>query len=137
MGNSFQLDVVTPERLLLTGKATFITAPGQDGRFGVLAGHTPLISLLVPGELLVVKEGSTDEHHFALSGGYAEVGNDRVTLLVERAVEKDLIDPRAAEAEEQEALERLTQLPHDGPESSIWKRRRDFARVCRRMVGMA
>ncbi|MBF0172316.1 MAG: ATP synthase F1 subunit epsilon [Magnetococcales bacterium] len=134
MGTTFQLDVVTPESLLVSGQATFITAPGKDGRFGVLAGHTPFVSLLMAGELTIVMERGTPEQRYALSGGFAEVANDRVTLLVERALEKSQIDLNAAVREEQEAIERLAQLPQGGHEALVWGKRRDFAKTCQQLA---
>ncbi|HIJ85828.1 MAG: AtpC [Magnetococcales bacterium] len=137
MNQTFQLDVVTPEKLLISGRATFITAPGKDGRFGVLAGHAPLVSLLAAGELTLAMAEGTGEQSFALSGGYVEVGHDRVTVLVEQALEKGKIDPGAAIKQEREAEEKLAQLPQGGPEALVWIKRRDFAKTCQQIVRTA
>lgn len=134
MGKTFQLDVVTPERLLVSGAATFVTAPGKDGRFGVMPGHTPFVSVLASGELTVTMEGGTPNQRFALSSGYAEVGNDRVTILVERAVEKGQIDTGGAIRDEKEATEKLAQSGFEGPGANVWIKRRDFARTCQQVA---
>ncbi|MBF0420451.1 MAG: ATP synthase F1 subunit epsilon, partial [Magnetococcales bacterium] len=127
---TFQLDVVTPERLVISGKASYVSAPGKDGRFGVLLGHTPFVSLLTAGELTITMQGEGAEQHVALSSGYVEVTNERVTVLVQRALEKSQINPEDAAREEKEATTRLAGLPQGGLEAVTWSKRRDFAKVC-------
>lgn len=137
MGDTFQLDVVTPEKLLVSGRSRFITVPGKDGRFGVLPGHTPLVSLLVAGELTVVMDGGGPEQRFVLSGGYIDVGHERVTVLVEKALEKGQIDLQVAMREEETAVTEMAQFAEGEPASLVWIKRRDFARVCQQVVKSA
>jgi F-type H+-transporting ATPase subunit epsilon len=96
---AFQLDVVTPERLIVSDEVTELVAPGSEGYFGVLPGHVPFITTLRIGELTYWK--GRDERHLAVNWGYAEVQGDKVIVLaetVERAEEIDVA--RAGRARE-------------------------------------
>jgi F-type H+-transporting ATPase subunit epsilon len=128
MSASYQLNVITPERQVLDEEASFVTAPGADGCFGVLPGHAPLVTLLNAGEL-AVGWGEKPER-YAVSSGYAEVQPGRVTILVERAIAQADIDPKATEAELDEAeTEQLKLVPSD-PEWILWEKRRNYANAC-------
>jgi F-type H+-transporting ATPase subunit epsilon len=128
MAVSFQLDVVTPEKQMLSEDAGFIVAPGAEGCFGVLPGHAPLVTLLNAGEL-AVGWGEKPER-YAISGGYAEVLPERVTILVERAVAKADIDATAAQEELDEADKELAKLVLSDPEWGFWDKRRNYAKAC-------
>jgi len=96
-------DLVSPERLLLSGNADMVTLPGADGYFAVMAGHMPLISTLRPG-VIDVRTNSIDERYFVL-GGFAEVSPEKVTILAEEAlpmsdVDAAQIDQRIKDTEE-------------------------------------
>jgi F-type H+-transporting ATPase subunit epsilon len=84
MADRITLDLVTPEKLVLTGDFTMVTATSVMGEFGVLPGHAPLLTLLRPG--LVVAKRDDEETVFAAQSGFAEVEPDRVIILTERAV---------------------------------------------------
>ena len=79
--------------------------PGSEGSFGVLPGHAPLLSLVGTGE--VMYRTGRQEHHLAVSGGFAEVGPDHVTILAESAERPDEIDPARARAARDRAEQRL------------------------------
>ena len=103
---TFELEIVTPEKTLYAGTVEHLRAPGVDGGFGVLSGHHPMVSALGIGALRFREDGGP-ERLAAVSGGFAEVLRDRVTVLVETAELSDTIDPgRAAEAAER-ARDRL------------------------------
>src|SRR5690242_12502452 len=84
MADKIAFDLVSPERLLLSGQADMVTLPGTEGYFGVIAGHMPVISTLRPGVIDVQTDGK-DEKYFVL-GGFAEVNPDKVTVLAEEAL---------------------------------------------------
>jgi F-type H+-transporting ATPase subunit epsilon len=128
MAVSFQLSVITPERQMLEQDVGFLVAPGSEGYFGVLPGHAPLVTLLDAGELSV----GWGEHpeRYAVSGGYAEILPDRVTILVERAVAQKDIDVESSQADFVEAEKELAILGTDDPEWSYWEKRRDYANAC-------
>ncbi|MBF0445076.1 MAG: ATP synthase F1 subunit epsilon [Magnetococcales bacterium] len=128
MAVSFQLDVITPEEQMLSEDAGFIVAPGVDGCFGVLPGHAHLVTLLNAGELSVGWGEKPDR--YAISGGYAEVTAERVTILVERAVAKLDIDPSVAREEMAEAQKELDKLVISDPEWSFWNKRLNYAKAC-------
>jgi len=99
MAAQFHLEIITPTHVYDQGMVDYLRAPGADGAFGVLAGHTPAIMALGIGEIKVVK-GSV-ETFFASSKGFAEITKDGVQLLVETAEPKEDIDlTRAQEAYE-------------------------------------
>jgi F-type H+-transporting ATPase subunit epsilon len=94
VADRFQLEIVSPEKLVVRDSADEVQIPGRNGYLGVLPGHAPLITELGAGELTY--RSGTQTHHFSLAWGFAEVLPDRVTILaesVERAAEIDV--PRA------------------------------------------
>jgi F-type H+-transporting ATPase subunit epsilon len=96
MATQFQLSVVAPDRSVVEEAVTSVVAPGQDGYFGVQAGHTPLIAALKPGILEYVD--TTNNRHFVYTGGgFAEVAADRVTVLADEAQPATEIDLSSAE----------------------------------------
>ena len=103
----FLLEVVTPRRLLVSEEATGLVAPGSEGYFGVLPGHTPLMTTLKIGELTYWK--GREERHLSVAWGYAEVRPEKVVVLAETAERADEIDVERAEAARRRAEERLRQ----------------------------
>ena len=81
MSTRFHVDILTPDRTLFSGEATYVGLPGVDGSLGVLAGHAPLITTLKAGEVTVRIE--RDEQRFAVQGGTVEVLGGQVTVLAE------------------------------------------------------
>jgi len=89
-------ELVSPERLLLSEDVDMVEVPGEEGDFGVLVRHAPLISTLRPGVIKVHDGGSITQRIF-VAGGFAEVTQQRCTVLAEEAVEVGEIDKAAAE----------------------------------------
>ncbi|MBI1912509.1 MAG: F0F1 ATP synthase subunit epsilon [Deltaproteobacteria bacterium] len=109
MADTFLLEIVTPYRKLLSQEVEEMTATGQEGEFGVLAGHSPFLTILKPGEISY-KKGS-ESGMLAISRGYAEVLPDKTTILVDSAEMANEIDAEAARrdlAKAEEALKGLT-----------------------------
>lgn len=94
MPEQLQLDVVTPERRLLSESVEMVTLPGYGGELGILPGHTPLISRLQTGVLSYVQDGRTHQLH--VSGGFVEVTDDRVSVLADLAERPEEIDAARA-----------------------------------------
>jgi len=117
---SFQLEVVTPQGLIVSDEVTELMAPGAEGYFGVLPGHAPFITTLDIGELTYRK--GKDERHLAITWGYAEVRGDKVIILAETAERAEEIDTERA----RRARERAEARMHDwlGGDQAI-----DFARA--------
>ncbi len=79
-----QFDLVSPERSLASHPATSVSIPGTDGDMTIMAGHAPAITTLRPGVLRVEADGKTAE--YVVTGGFAEINGDGVTVLAERAL---------------------------------------------------
>jgi len=94
----FEFEVVSPERLLLSEAVDMAVIPGAEGDFGVLAGHTLMISTLRPG-VIEVWQGEQVVNRLFIGGGFAEVTETRCTVLADSAVPVAEIDATAAQAE--------------------------------------
>ena len=102
---SLQLNVVTPDRLLVDEKVDEVIVPGSEGYFGVLPGHTPLLAAMQVGQL-TYRQGR-DEYVLMIAFGFVEVLPDRVTVLARIAEKPEDIDVSRAEAAKKRAEERL------------------------------
>ena len=100
------LEIVTPERIVVSEDVDEVVLPGIEGEFGVLPGHIPFLTALKVGEL-VYKKGDTTEH-LAVSWGYVEVTHDSVKVLAETAEKATEIDLSRAETARTEAEKILT-----------------------------
>jgi F-type H+-transporting ATPase subunit epsilon len=88
---TFQFDLVSPEKLLVSGEVTQVDVPGSEGDFGVLAGHAPMVTTLRPGILVVYRDDG--ELRVVVNGGFAEVSPTGLTVLADMAVPRDEFDP--------------------------------------------
>jgi len=104
---SLELQIVTPERLLLREQVDEVEIPGSEGYFGVLPGHTPLLASLALGEMWYRR--GQEKTYLSIAFGFAEVLPDRVTILARIAERADDIDVERAEAALKRAEERLAQ----------------------------
>lgn len=107
MADTIKLEIVTPHGLTFSGEVNELTATGTEGEFGVLPGHTSLITTLTTGMLSYKKE--QENGYFFVSGGYTEVAADKVTLLADSAERSEDIDLTRAQAAIKRAEERLRQ----------------------------
>ncbi|MCP9447380.1 MAG: F0F1 ATP synthase subunit epsilon [Nitrospira sp.] len=119
MAGKFLLEVVTPEKLLLSQQVDEVIAPGLEGDFGVLPGHCHFLSMLRIGELRY--RVGDQFNHMAVLWGYAEVTPTRVTVMAEIAEKAEDIDVERATAKVEEAERRLKQggLPSDVKEAQV------------------
>ena len=99
------LEIVTPDRSLVTAEVDEIFLPGSQGYFGVLPGHTPLLATLQVGEMWY--RTGQEKHYLAIAFGFAEVLPDRVTVLAQIAEKAEEIDVARAEAAKRRAEERV------------------------------
>src|SRR6478752_1214267 len=108
---TIELQIVTPDKLVLKENVDEVEIPGSQGYFGVLPGHTPLLAALAVGELWYRK--GQEKTYVSIAFGFAEVLPDRVTILARLAERADEIDvDRAAEARKR-AEQRLAQPKSD------------------------
>lgn len=104
MAGNIQLEVVTPEKVVVREEVQIVASPGTLGEFGVLIGHTPFMTTLKTGTVRYTSADGAEKYLF-ISGGFAEALPDKVTILAESAERRRDIDIERA----QDALERAQQ----------------------------
>lgn len=106
MAENITLEVVTPEKIVVSEDAQIVVAPGSLGEFGVLIGHTPFLTTLKTGAVHY-KDANGNERFLFVSGGFAEALPDKVTVLAESAERRRDIDTERAKAAMERAERRL------------------------------
>jgi F-type H+-transporting ATPase subunit epsilon len=101
MPDTFQLEIVTPEKMVVRDTAEEMQIPGKNGYLGILPGHAPLITELAVGEI-TYRYGATT-HHLAVAWGFAEVLPEKVTVLAETAEKAEEVDVNRAQQAKQRA----------------------------------
>lgn len=108
MSDTLKLEVVTPERQVLSDRVSEVQFPTADrGYYGILPGHTPVMTSVGDGLLSYVKDGQ--KHSLTVFGGFAEVGPDRLTLLARASETADMIDTERADTARRRAEQRLAE----------------------------
>ena len=115
------LEIVTPDRALVSTEVDEIQLPGSEGYFGVLPGHTPMLAMLQVGEMWY--RIGQEKHFLAVAFGFVEVMPDRVTVLAQIAERAEDIDVNRAQEALQRAKDRVG-APGASPRSDV-----DFARA--------
>ena len=105
MADKIAFDLVSPEKLLLSGLADMVTVPGTEGYMGVMAGHAATVTTLRAGMIDVSSDGKDDRYF--IRGGFAEINATKITVLADEAIpmsDLDLavLDQRIADAAEDE-----------------------------------
>jgi F-type H+-transporting ATPase subunit epsilon len=130
MASTIRLELVTPERLVLSEEVDEVVLPGYEGEFGVLPGHTQFLAILNIG-ILWYRKGSAIMK-IALGGGFAEVNHDRVVVMADMAELADEIDIERAQRARDRAEARLKELSLD---DETYKKA--YAELQRALVRMA
>ena len=104
-----RLEIVTPDRSLIREEVDEVVVPGSEGEFGILPGHTPLLSTLKVGELWY-RQGQ-EKHYLSIAFGFVEVLPESVTVLADVGERAQEIDVQRAERAKQRAEQRLAQAP--------------------------
>ncbi len=104
MGKIF-LEIITPDRVVVSREVDMVVVPGVEGEFGVLEDHVAFLSGVVPGELRYTVNGKTE--YCAVMEGFAEVSNNKVSILVDAAERAEEIDVERAKRALERAKERL------------------------------
>jgi F-type H+-transporting ATPase subunit epsilon len=107
MGNTLKLEIVTPEATVCSEDVDMVTLPAVEGQIGILSQHVPLMTQMVPGEMIVRQSGS--DRFLAVGEGLVEVTGDRVAILTDMAIAAENIDEAKAEEARQQAAARLRQ----------------------------
>ncbi|WP_299969953.1 F0F1 ATP synthase subunit epsilon [uncultured Roseobacter sp.] len=105
MADTTQFDLVSPERRLASAQVTAVQIPGADGDMTAMAGHAPTITTLRPGVLSA--EGSDGTTEYLVTGGFAEISADGITVLAERAMPKSEVSAEQMDALIKEAEDAL------------------------------
>jgi F-type H+-transporting ATPase subunit epsilon len=112
MSDLVTLDLVSPEKLVLSEDYEMVVVPGTEGDFAVLAGHTPVTSTLRPG-VISIYEGDSEKDRIFVNGGFVEVSNDKVTVLAEEAIHVADLNRADLEQRIQDANEDLEDAEDD------------------------
>ena len=111
MASTIRLELVTPERLVLSEEVDEVVLPGYEGEFGVLPGHTQFLAILNIGMMWYRQGGVVIK--LALGGGFAEVTHDRIVVMADTAERADEIDVERAQRARDRAEARLKELSLD------------------------
>jgi len=117
MANTLTLQIVTPEETIDTEGVELVTLPGVVGQFGVYPEHVPMMTQMVPGEIIVHKEGR--DLFIATGEGLIEVTANRVSVLTDLAIASDRIDEAKAEEARRRAEARLREKLSDEEVASV------------------
>jgi len=110
---TISFDLVSPENLIFNDEVGMIIVPGKDGDFGVLPGHSKVMSSLRPGRVMVYGEGKNLLKDFFVSGGFAEVNPEKCIVLAESVDEINALEKSAIEKEVQELEGQDNQIVHE------------------------
>ncbi len=116
MTETVEFELVTPQKLLLSMSVDMVVLPGGEGDFGVLPGHAPMISTVRPG-VVNIYDGDSISQSIFVSGGFAEVNEERCTLLAGQALDVGDINLDQAEARLAAAQDMLDAAETESPEA--------------------
>ena len=122
-----KLEIVTPERLLISEEVDEVTIPGSEGYLGILPGHLPLLTMLGIG-VLTYRKGS-QKWSLACSGGFAEVLQDRVIIMADSVERPDEVDLSRARSAKEKAERQLSSKEEVNVEDTMASLRRASARI--------
>jgi F-type H+-transporting ATPase subunit epsilon len=117
MADTLRLDIVTPQATVFSENVDMVTLPAVDGQMGVYPHHLRLITYLVPGEIIVVKDGQ--ERYLAVGEGLVDVAGDHVAIVTDMAIPSDKIDEAKVEEARQRAAARLSEKISDEEIASV------------------
>ena len=124
MADMLKCEIVTPVQTVFESDATYVALPGEMGGFGVMRRHEPLVSALAPGTVTVTVSGSSKDGgkaSFVVSGGYAQISDDKVIVLANDALEVSSIKADDVRAELAKIDQTLAGLKADDPSVAYYK----------------
>jgi len=128
MMSTIRLDIITAERQVFSDDVNMVIAPGAEGMLGILPHHAPLMTIMVPGEMVIKKDN--EENYLSVTGGFLEVKPDRIVILADACERCEEIDLERAEEARKRAEERLkttvSGVDHSRAEAAL---RRSLARI--------
>ncbi len=131
MANKLNLEVVTPRQQVVSEEVDLCTVPGGDGVFGVMANHAPILATLKIGPMHYEKDG--DRVRLAVSGGFVEVSNNKMTVLAEAAERSDEIDVERALRAKERAEKRLAEAKSGREDIDMARAQAALARALTRL----
>jgi F-type H+-transporting ATPase subunit epsilon len=111
MSSTLKLEIITPTSTVLSEDVEMVTLPGLEGEMGILPQHVPLMTQMVPGEMIVRQKGQ--DRFLAVGEGFVEITGDQVTILTDLAIAAENIDEAMAEEARQRAQARLRERLSD------------------------
>ena len=117
MANTLKLEIVTPDGTAYSEDVDMVTLPGVEGQMGVFPHHVPLMTQMVPGEI-IVRKAATD-YYLAVGEGMIEITGDHVSILTDMAIASERIDEAKVEAARQRAQARLQEKLSDEEVASV------------------
>src|SRR5215467_7423501 len=117
MANTLKLEIVTPDAKTYSEDVEMVTLPGTEGEMGIYPQHVPLLTQIVPGEVVVRKEGR--DYFLAVGEGFVEITGDRVAIMTDMAIRAENIDEAKAEEARRRAEARLAEHLEDEEEAVV------------------
>jgi len=111
MANTLRLEIVTPDAKTYSEDVEMVTLPGSEGEMGIYPQHVPLLTQIVPGELIARKGGR--DYFLAVGDGFVEITSDRVAVMTDMAIRSENIDEAKAEEARRRAEARLAEHVDD------------------------
>jgi F-type H+-transporting ATPase subunit epsilon len=125
MAKTFHVEIVSPQRMVWSGEAESVTLPGSVAPFQVLYNHAPILTELEVGDIKVV-DAAGRETHIATTGGFAEVKENRMTVIAEAAEAATEIDVKRAQSARERAAQRV-QEARQNPRGDVDQVRAELA----------
>jgi F-type H+-transporting ATPase subunit epsilon len=117
MANTLKLEIVTPDAVVYNEDVHMVTIPGIEGELGIYPLHVGLITQIVPGEIIVTKDGR--ESHLAVGEGLVDITADSVSIVTDMAIPSEKIDEAKVEEARQRAAARLSEKLSDEEVASV------------------
>jgi len=114
---TLKLEIVTPESKTYSEDVDMVTLPGVEGEMGIFPMHVPLMTQIVPGEIVARKGGQ--DYHLAVGEGFVEITGSRVAILTDMAIRAENIDENKAEEARQRAEARLSEKLSDEESATV------------------
>ncbi len=111
MANTLKLEIVTPDAKTYSEDVEMVTLPGTEGELGIYPQHVPLLTQIVPGEIVVRKDGR--DYFLAVGEGFVEITGERVAIMTDMAIRAENIDEAKAEEARRRAEARLAEQVDD------------------------
>ncbi len=124
MAETFQFDLVSPEKLLMSDPVEQVTVPGADGQFTVLKGHAPFLSTLKPGILDIAAEDGSSQQIY-VRGGFADVNTSGLTVLAEQAMPMEEVNAEIMAQQVTDAEEDLADAGDEPEKRAVAQKRLD------------